>query len=580
MGPQLTENGVIFSFLDTSAGESEFDIYVGNYGSNDTDKRFSVGINYGSRGCGRVSQHISFADKVNMNSVGQLLEYGIRAIQTYTAMESVNKTVMQNQVTNMSKRQYRIPYLVYVTGTVKTQSGVGVENVTISYCHIDRNTAQQDTDPDYCPLVQFTTDKLGQWQGQIEISNIDWKYKVENFYITAFYNQTLKNNRYVVHTFQPASQNVAMTHLDKSIVSITDTTSISIFGSIQFDPLNMGGGSYFCPFENVPVVMVQGNGQIVNANSDSGGNFTFSVTQSDSVSIYIPDFNGHEWRSIMSVAGVTSADLSTPATFYSYADTSVVSSVHDFLYEAITDDGGHWIKVLEKINNIITVNAGQSVINGVFQQYGTGNVKYVLNGATYNYYKRLTYKALFDLYTNFAVTWSDQSNVLNQDFKMYTNYSDLLQDSNSWQYCDYNMPNVGYPADCALYENANASETNMWTGLTINTRHSNPRTTELWIQVFPNAKPYTTDLIQNGDFERYGNNFSNYGVPIDWSVNSPTDANDVSTIKTSSTDNLPSYCGHSHVLINKPAGKSFGGIKQIISVPQGIYLATECISES
>ena len=107
----LTETGVTFSYRDTSSGEHEFDIFFGNFGSSDSQKTFSVGVPYASTGCGRVSHHISFADSVNKNAVGQLLEYGVRAIQTYTNMDSKNKTVMTNQVTAMSKRQYRIPYL-------------------------------------------------------------------------------------------------------------------------------------------------------------------------------------------------------------------------------------------------------------------------------------------------------------------------------------------------------------------------------------------------------------------------------------------------------------------------------------
>ena len=121
----MTQNGVIFSFLDTSSSESEFDVFFGDVGSEEMDKTFSVGINYASRGCGRVSQHISFADKVNMHSVGSLVEYGIRAVQTYTNMDNHSKPVMVDQLTKMSKRTYRVPYLVFATGTVKTKSGVG-----------------------------------------------------------------------------------------------------------------------------------------------------------------------------------------------------------------------------------------------------------------------------------------------------------------------------------------------------------------------------------------------------------------------------------------------------------------------
>ena len=585
---RLTQNGVIFSYLDTSASESEFDIYFGNLGSKDSDKTFSVGINYPSRGCGRISQHISFADKVNMNSVGKIVEYGIRAIQTVTNMDDVSKPVFEDQLTSMSKHLYRIPYLVFVSGTVKTKSGVGVENVTISYCHIDRNTGANDINSAWCPIASFVTDKLGQWQGQIEVSDINWINKIENFNITAFHNQTMKNDQYVIHSFQPETQNIAIGHLEKSIVTITDTTGISIFGSIQFDPLTMDGGSYFCPFANVPVVMVQGNGQVVKTSSNEGGNFSFSVTQSDSITIYIPPFNGFEWRSIMSVPGVSSADFSTPANFYSYTDRAATPSVHDFLYNAVTDDGGHWIKVLEKINGIVMVNEGSQVTNGVFQQFGIGNIKYVVNGKIYNYYKRLSFKTLFDFYANFAITWTNHSNVLNKDFKMYTTYTDLQLDINSWQYCDYNIPNVGYPADCAI--NVNTSMPNLWTGFGINTLISNPQNTEIWIQVFPNSKPYTTDLIRNGDFEEYGTNFSkygsnvsSYGIPIDWQLISKENANVVYSIQAADVSNavssivqmdqfkneIGSYCGISYVLIIKPPGKPFGGIQQLIYIPGG-----------
>ena len=568
-------------YLDTSAGESEFDIFVGALGSSDTDKRFCVGINYASIGCGRTSSHISFADKVNMNSVGQMLEYGIRAIQTYTNFDSTlsPKPVTANTVTNMSKRQYRVPYLVYVSGTVKTESDAGVEGVSVSYCHIDRVTGQQDTDPNYCPLATFTTDKLGQWSGEIQVSDLKWTNKVENFYVTAFYNQTLKSKKFVLHTFQPSSQQVAITHLDNFFTKITDTTTITIFGSVQFDPLNMGG-TYFCPFSNIPIVMVQGNGRVVNTSSDSTGSFTFSVTQSDSVNIYVPDYNGHAWRSSMSVPSLSTVDLSTSNT-YSYTDAATIKVVHDFKYNPITDDGGQWIKVLEKINNVVTINAGKDVVNGVFQQYGTGNVKYIADGVVYNYYKRLTYKGLFDFYANFAVTWSNQSNVLNQDFKMYSSYTDLLGDLNPWQYCKYNMQNYGYPGYCGV--NSKAAVSNMWTGFTSNTPSSKPQATEIWIQVFPYSTLFTTDLIQNGDFESFGSNFNTYDVPLGWRISSYTDSNSVATIQSPSgaTPMLQgstldgqrgSYCGISHVLLIKHAVATvFVGINQTVYVPPGNF---------
>ena len=131
---------------------------------------------------------------------------------------------------------------------------------------------------------------------------------------------------------------------------------------------------------------------------------------------------------------------------------------------------------------------------------------------------------------------------------------------------------------------------NLWTGFGINTLISNPQNTEIWIQVFPNSKPYTTDLIRNGDFEEYGTNFSkygsnvsSYGIPIDWQLISKENANVVYSIQAADVSNavssivqmdqfkneIGSYCGISYVLIIKPPGKPFGGIQQLIYIPGG-----------
>ena len=508
------------------------------------------------------------------------MEYGVRAIQTYTNMNSVNQTLMSNQVTNMSKRQYRIPYLVYVQGTVTTQSGTGVEGVTVSYCHIDRNTGQKDTTPGFCPVIEFTTNLLGEWSGQILVSNVNWTNTIENFYVSSFYNQTLSNNRFIIHTFQPASQKVAITHLSNQLSTVTDTTTISVFGSVQFDPLNMGG-SYFCPFAYVPVIMVQGNGQVINTTSDANGNFTFSVTQSDSVSIYIPFYNGNQWRSTMSVADVTTPDLSVPSNTYSYTATATaIPVVYDFTYSPVTNDGGHWVQVLANANNVITVNAGQAVLNGLFQQFGTGNVKYIVNGKTYNYYKRLTNKATFDFYTNFASQWGNTGNTLDQDFKMYSTYAQMSTNTIKWNYCAYNIANVAYPGYCG----PRAAVTNKWSSFTGSNQNKYVSSAEIWIQVFPDAQPYTTDLIQNGNFEESGSNFNHYGTPINWQLSTNTSSSNIATIQTLS-NNFPtlqgarltfesgSYCGTSHVLITKPAGQSsIIGIQQTVHISPGTYI--------
>jgi hypothetical protein len=41
-------------------------------------------------------------------------------------------------------------------------------------------------------------------------------------------------------------------------------------------------------------------------------------------------------------------------------------------------------------------------------------------GSTYNFYKRLQTDMRFDLYSNFADTWTDADNVLGTNFQLYS----------------------------------------------------------------------------------------------------------------------------------------------------------------
>ena len=508
-----------------------------------------------------------------MNSVGQLLEYGIQATQTYTNLDSMNRTIFTNQPTNMSLIQFRVPFMTSVSGTVQSQSGgVGVEGVTVSYCHIDVSTGQPDTNPLYCPIATFVTNILGQYNGTFQVANINWVSTSENFYITPFYNQSVDDKNFIVHSFSP-SQQMTLYHLGNSNTIIYDTTTISIFGSVQFDPSNMGGGSYFCPFSNVPVVIETSNGNAVNLYSDSQGLFNYSIAPMETVTVYIPSYNGNQWRSTVSVATTNSVDISNESKVYTYTDSNSLTLIHGFENDANEIDG-EWVKVLERVDNQVLINAGENVLNGLFQQYCTGNVKYVINGKTYNYYKRLTYKSVFDFYNNFVNTWSNQNNTLNHDFKMYSTYSDLLADINGWQYCDYNMPGIGYPANCGK----SGYVPNLWSGYEPNSPASIPQSTEIWLQVFPSSKPYYKDLMTNGDFEVYSNTVNTYATPVGWQLSKQTKLPIVATIYTlqgqepalngtALTFEKGSHCGVGHALTIKPAGNHFTiGLSQMIHV--------------
>lgn len=93
---------------------------------------------------------------MNSRAVGVVKEYGIKAIQKI-------KNILTSS--NMTVAPYRIPFLVQVSGYVKTQAGTGVKNVSVEYCHLDRATSETDPIQSYCPLVTYQTDIFGFYSG-------------------------------------------------------------------------------------------------------------------------------------------------------------------------------------------------------------------------------------------------------------------------------------------------------------------------------------------------------------------------------------------------------------------------------
>ena len=166
LNPQLGRHGVVFSFIDTSSTESRFDIYVGEFGSDDSTKTHVVTIPNGLAGCGRTANPISFTDQISSLSVGQVMEYAISATQQYQ-----NGTGTIVAATSMFNFPYRIPFLVQVNGDVEYKAGGGVGGVSIAFCHLDRTTSVPDANPAYCPLIVLVSDSLGHFAGEIRVSD-------------------------------------------------------------------------------------------------------------------------------------------------------------------------------------------------------------------------------------------------------------------------------------------------------------------------------------------------------------------------------------------------------------------------
>merc|ERR1711879_222616 len=68
------------------------------------------------------------------------------------------------------------------------------------------------------------------------------------------------------------------------------------------------------------------------------------------------------------------------------------------------------------------------------------------------YYKRLTdlpEESEVDFLDLFMNNWSDTpSNVMGDDFKLFSSYEDALADVGNWTFCNYNDPRIGFPRDC------------------------------------------------------------------------------------------------------------------------------------
>ena len=65
------------------------------------------------------------------------------------------------------------------------------------------------------------------------------------------------------------------------------------------------------------------------------------------------------------------------------------------------------------------------------------------------FYRRLTkMPETFDLLDTLMNNWYDVHNKLNEDFALYSSYSDALYDKGRWSFCNYNHFGVGFPRDC------------------------------------------------------------------------------------------------------------------------------------
>lgn len=75
------------------------------------------------------------------------------------------------------------------------------------------------------------------------------------------------------------------------------------------------------------------------------------------------------------------------------------------------------------------------------------------------FYRRWTNTSAFKPYKYMACSWNKVSNVLGQDFTLYSSLNDAMADQKPWKFCDYNTGlltdlAVGFPKGCGLNSSA------------------------------------------------------------------------------------------------------------------------------
>ena len=106
-------------------------------------------------------------------------------------------------------------------------------------------------------------------------------------------------------------------------------------------------------------------------------------------------------------------------------------------------------------------------------------VIYTRNQKDFAYYKRTTpLPDNFNAYRLFTEAWISDDNLLNSDFELYSSFDDMKQETNQWQFCNYDDPDVS-PRDCAL----NEGNPWMWFSMYESSHHISGITNEVSFEV-------------------------------------------------------------------------------------------------
>ena len=144
--------------------------------------------------------------------------------------------------------------------------------------------------------------------------------------MTASYTEYLIDGTTIPHVFTPLGMQQFSHSLGVAQLHITDETGSVVYGSTVF----ANTGPFNCPLPGVPIFLLKANGQTMTTVSGADGTFSFSITLGESVSVWIPPYQGFTWATTLSLGQGTpvpeSASPTSAPTYHSATGSSSTSA--------------------------------------------------------------------------------------------------------------------------------------------------------------------------------------------------------------------------------------------------------------
>ena len=118
-------------------------------------------------------------------------------------------------------------------------------------------------------------------------------------------------------------------------------------------------------------------------------------------------------------------------------------------------------------NNGVTFDATSDCVNALFNQNGgVWLMEVSTDGSTFHewsVYKQIEVRGGFDAH-GYIYYWRSASNLINQQFELYSDVDDAISENSKWASCSYNDPSAGFARDCCCRSPSESFEPNMGGG--------------------------------------------------------------------------------------------------------------------